>query len=287
MDHLAFIFDYDDTIVPDSTSQLLVKYGINPKKFWDKDFKKLIQLGYEPTIAYLNLIVQNIGDGKKLGNLTNDDLYNFGKEVQKSSYLGIFSLINDLKNIVNDYGDISIEFHIFSSGLEQIILGNTFIKKQFKGVYACKLGSEHNTDTLKYIKRVITFTEKTRFIFEISKGISQSESESDPYCVNKIVKRENRKIPLKNMFYVGDGLTDIPCFSIINDNDNGGSCFGILHSDKTASAKRKIYKEIIAPHRTLGGYAPRYGKNSSLGSLIRLAVDARCAEILVQRKTSS
>lgn len=39
------------------------------------------------------------------------------------------------------------------------------------GVYGCQLGGETETSELKYIKRCVTFTEKTRFLFEINKGL--------------------------------------------------------------------------------------------------------------------
>ena len=31
---MAVIFDFDDTLLPDSTSALLDEYGIDPKDFW-------------------------------------------------------------------------------------------------------------------------------------------------------------------------------------------------------------------------------------------------------------
>jgi hypothetical protein len=40
---IAVVFDFDDTLVPDSTTLLLEKYGINPTIFWKKELGALLQ----------------------------------------------------------------------------------------------------------------------------------------------------------------------------------------------------------------------------------------------------
>jgi len=51
--HIALIFDFDDTLVPDSTSQLLEEYGISSDEFWEDEFSPLITEGYDPANASL------------------------------------------------------------------------------------------------------------------------------------------------------------------------------------------------------------------------------------------
>jgi hypothetical protein len=278
---IAVIFDYDDTIVPDSTTQLLERYGIDPINFWEVDFKKLIGQGYNPTNAYLKLILDNVGPDKLLGVLTNSELRKFGGKVQKTQYPGLHDLVRDLRKIVKQQKDIDIEFYVISNGLEEVIKGNKFIEKNFSGVYGCRLAGDDDNSPLKYIKRSITFTEKTRYLFEINKGITLQKSDDDPFAVNKDIKNEDRRIPFKNMIYIGDGLTDIPCFSLVNLN--GGVSYGILDMSKTASAKINTFKQLLKTRRVLGTYAPKYGKNEDLGGLIRLTVQSRCSEIVIER----
>ncbi|PBO84792.1 MAG: hypothetical protein COA77_07560 [Thaumarchaeota archaeon] len=85
---LAVIFDFDDTLVPDTTTQLLQKYGINTGDFWSKDVKSLIDSGYEPTLAYLNKFLENIGKDRPFGKLTNKDLRDFGKTLDGKFFSG-------------------------------------------------------------------------------------------------------------------------------------------------------------------------------------------------------
>lgn len=251
---IAVIFDYDDTLVPDSTTQLLEYYGVESKSFWEVDFKRLVDEGYNPTNAYLKLILDKVGNDKPLGALTNNKLGEFGARVQRTQYPGLHELVRDLKKTVQKHKDTDIEFFIISSGLEEIIKGNKFIQKHFSGVYGSLLAGDSEDSELKYIKRSITFTEKTRYLFEINKGISPEDSAKDPFSVNRDIKSEQRRIPFKNMIYIGDGLTDIPCFSLVNFY--GGVSYGVLSTDKAASAKINIFNQLLRTKRVLGTYMP-------------------------------
>lgn len=124
---LAIIFDFDDTLVPDSTTKLLQDHGIDSKKFWTKDVKALVSSGFDPTQAYLKVLLDNIGDGKPLGPVTNNDLRKFGKTLDSQFYPGLPELFRDLKRTVKGYKNIDIEFYVISGGLQEVIEGSEFI----------------------------------------------------------------------------------------------------------------------------------------------------------------
>lgn len=212
---LALVFDFDDTLVPDSTTSLLKEYAINIRKFWGEDVKALVNSGFDPPHAYLKLILDKIGPSKPLGELTNKDLRKFGEKVNRQFFPGVPSLFRDLRSTVAKFPDIQIEFYVISGGLQEIIEGCQLIRKNFSGVYGCHLAGDTEHGPLKYIKRCITFTEKTRFLFEINKGLKSNLTQKNPYLVNQDVPQNKRRIPFNNMIYVGDGLTDIPCFSLL------------------------------------------------------------------------
>ena len=117
-------------------------------------------------------------------------------------------------------------------------------------MYGCHLGSDTPGGPLTHIKRIVTFTEKTRYIFEIQKGLDPADALSNPGLVNKLVPLERRRVPLRHMIYVGDGLTDIPCFSLMKQN--GGKGFGVFDKD--------------------------------LGSILRAAILNRCSDIQLDRE---
>jgi len=278
---IAVIFDFDDTLVPDSTSELLRQYGIDTNAFWKKA-QKLVSTGYDPTLAYLKLILDNIGKEEPLGLLKRADLKKFGAKLDPTFYSGIPALFRDLKKIVGKFEDISIEFYIISGGIQDIVEGSKTVGRYFNGVYACGLTGDSPNGILKNITRCVTFTEKTRYVYEINKGLKPSQTKKNPHLVNQFVETKDRRVPFENMIYIGDGLTDIPCFSMIRHFK--GLAFGVFNPEDENSAKKTL-REFLKPNRVMSMHAPKYGPKEELGSLLRTAVAERCARIEIERQS--
>jgi hypothetical protein len=85
------------------------------------------------------------------------------------------------------------------------------------------------------------------------------------------------------MVYVGDGLTDIPCFSTVKVF--GGQAFGVFDPTNPEKTKRALL-EFLVPRRVVGMYRPRYGDTDELGALLRMWVINRAAEIQIERDIS-
>jgi hypothetical protein len=274
-------------MVPDSTTELLATHNVEPDNFWLKEVRGLVESGYDPTHAYLKRLLDLIGDGKPLGLLTMNDLRQLGQSMDAKLYPGLPELFDDLRSTVSRYRDISIEFYIVSGGLQDIVEGSKTVQKYFRGVYGCQLASDTNDGVLRYIKRAITFTEKTRYIFEINKGVEPSQVIQKPYLVNTHKDHELRRVRFSNMIYVGDGLTDIPCFSLIkngaNDPERGGIAFAVFDPTKERAAKQAL-QEYLIPGRVTSAHAPNYTKERELGMLIRAAIAQRCSSITVKRE---
>ena len=261
---IAVVFDFDDTLVPDSTTALLESRGIDVQKFWSELVPPLVSDGYDPPLAYLRLILDRIGEGMPLGMLSNRDLQEFGNSLDSRFFPGLPQMFDDLRNLAGEFRDVSIEFYIVSGGLQDVISGSGIVRQHFDGFYACQLG-EAEDGAIRYVKRCVTFTEKTRYLFEISKGIRVEDSRTQPHLVNN--KVPNRRIPFKRMIYVGDGLTDIPCFSLVRNGD--GRTFGVLSKKKSA---RKAFLELLNQRRVDSLHSPDYRESADLGALIRAAV---------------
>ncbi len=284
---LAVIFDFDDTLVPDSTSEFLKAHGIDPEHFWLTEVKALVDDGYDPTLAYLKRIFDNSGDGKPLGQLTNKALSDFGSTLDSKFFHGIPQVFEDLRDIVSKFRDMKVEFYIVSGGLESIIRGSQIVNDQFDGVYGCQLAGDTSDGPLRYIKRAITFTEKTRYVFEINKGIPAADVLKTPYLVNRSKPHPERRIRFPDMIYVGDGLTDIPCFSLVmggaGDPEGGGLAFAVFDPSKDRSAKQAL-QEYLIPRRVVGAHAPDYTKEREMGALLRASVAGRCSTIKIKEE---
>lgn len=275
---VAIIFDFDDTLLPDSTSALLNKHGLDADEFWTHDVKALLDKGYDPPLAYLNLLLREIGPGKPLGELTNQGLREFGASLDQDWFPGLPELFGDLRSITSEHRDVSIEFYIISGGLQSIIEGSKHVQEYFTGVYGCQFGTAADTDVVADVQRCVTFTEKTRFLFEINKGIAQAEAATQPHLVNQLFPEDDRPVPFKNMIYVGDGLTDVPCFSLIEKG--GGVSFGVFQSGEKSA--KQAFQQFLETKRVRSLHHPDYGEDADLGALLRAAVSTTCSNIMIQ-----
>ena len=196
---VAVVFDFDDTLTDDTISQLLSYHGVDPKEFW-QEHQARVKRGWEPSLSYLNLLLDKIEEGKLLGKLTKADLARFGEKLK--FYPGIPGVFAELKKLTADFKRCipAVEFYIISGGLADIIRGCS-IKDEFTGIYA----SEFDTDdegVLRTVKTAVSFSEKLRYLFEICKGIPHEESNKNPYLVNEHRPQEERRIPFFNMMLI-------------------------------------------------------------------------------------
>ena len=161
-------------------------------------------------------MLDNVGSGKPLGKLKNSDLRRFGAGLK--FYPGVAGLFSSLRKLAAEHTQSNphIEFYVITSGLEEIVRGSK-IAKELKGIWGCQFAEAGGM--IAHIKNVVSFTEKTRYLFEINKGLSDERKK--PYAVNEDVSPDARRIPFANMIYVGDGLTDVPCFSLLKNMGQG------------------------------------------------------------------
>jgi hypothetical protein len=256
--------------MPDSTTELIKDHGIDPQEFWGNTVRELILRGYEPALAYLNRLLENVGEDKPLGLMTNQALRDYGITLRGRFYPGVSGLFKELKEVCRAISaDINLEFYIISGGLQELIEDIPLIKTNVTAIYGCQFGEDPQTGVIHQVKRCVTFTEKTRYLFEINKGISAKQVEQNKYAVNRDVPPAKRRIPFSNMIYLGDGLTDIPCFSLVKRL--GGMAFGIFNPGEERAAKRAL-KEFLNTDRVISMHAPRYRKADELGALLRAAV---------------
>lgn len=277
---IAVVFDFDDTLTDDSTTKLLEHHGIDPVDFWKTKAAALLNEGWDPTLAYLKLILDEVGPDKKLGNLTNEKLRQFGGTL--AIYPGVSTLFKDLRNIAAKHplSNPAVEFYIISGGVEEIIRGSK-IAKEFAGIWGNRFWEDPQKGYITHLMNVLTFTEKTKHLFEINKGIVD-KTRVEHYAVNRHIEQAKRRVPFKNMIYVGDGLTDVPCFSLLQAYDGIG--FGVFDPKKEGSPK-KAYETLVTTRRTKTTNSPHYGKKDDLGSIIRAAVTEICVglDVALQR----
>lgn len=223
---VAIVYDFDGTLSPNNMQEdtILDSYGLDHKRFWARSNALVVEKGYERTLAYLKLLACD--EPFKSKPLTPQFLRSLATRVQYYPGVadGYFERMEKfIRSIpeVKEWG-IQLEHYIISSGLKDILDG-TSIRKHFKKIYACEY--EYQKGRPVWPKLVINDTNKTQFLFRINKGkLNLNES------INQHTPDADRRIPFRNMIYVGDGLTDVPSMTLVHKA--GGYAIAVYDSEK-------------------------------------------------------
>jgi hypothetical protein len=260
MRKVAIICDCDNTLMPDLPSLLLKDNGMEPQDFWDK-IDLLVKDGWDPPIAWMTELIKLIQDGK-IKQDTNQKLAEFAASVEV--YSGADTFIKEINSKFGQQSKILVEGYVVSSGIESMMKGSK-IANSFTDIFGGRLFEKDGI--ISGIKSSITFTEKTKFIFAINKGIT-SQIREKPYDVNNFIIENKRIIPFENMIYLGDGPSDIPCFSMIEKL--GGNCIAINSKDQWSKNW-----EYELRSRKMDSFKPDYSEDSDL----RRKLDSVLSEI--------
>jgi hypothetical protein len=86
------------------------------------------------------------------------------------------------------------------------------------------------------------------------------------YVVNDSMEPEKRRIPLSSMIYIGDGPSDIPCFSVVRDKK--GNAIGTRRPKKRKKDISKAYEMARGQRITQGPYKADYRPGSEMRDAI-------------------
>src|SRR5690606_4993521 len=221
-DVIALIFDFDDTLAPDSTSGFLADIGVDEEQFWSQDVDPLLsQQDWDPVPAYLYQMIELSKSGKH-GLITKERLAEWGQRLPLHD--GVPTLFERLRQHVRrSHPQVQLEFYLISSGIGDVVR-HTPIAHEFTDIWASEFIYD-DRGGIHFPRRIVSFTDKTRYLFHIQKGIIGPASRNKPFEVNRKVQEDKLRVPFEQMVFVGDGYTDIPCFSLIRRS--GGVAFGV------------------------------------------------------------
>jgi len=253
---IAVILDCDDTICEDTTTFILKRYGVKPEEFWPNIAEEVSE-GWDPTLAYVRKIIEMVQSGVMNG-LTNRKLRELGSEL--TFYPGVPVVFEELRALVNDSfrGKVSLEFYVITGGFEELVMGST-IAKYMNDIFGCTF-HEDPKKGINFPKSIVTFTEKTKYIFAINKGIDGKTLRRHPYAINTSVPEDERRVPFENMIYIGDKPSDVLCSSLITES--GGHAIGLLPRPIEPYLKR--FELVKTKRITTRPFMPDYRKLSDL-----------------------
>ena len=268
---LAICYDFDKTLSPDDMQAqgYIQSVGYDVQKFWDESNDLAKANDMDNNLSYMWKMVQE-SEGRIVFN--KEKLAEYGARVK------LFDGVEDWFERIRAYGktrNVIVEHYIISSGLKEMIEGTKMARAgAFEKIYASSFYF-NDRGVAKWPAQVINYTSKTQFLFRIEKGVLDI---NDP-GVNAYFSPEEIRVPFRNMVYIGDSDTDIPCMKLVNTY--GGHSIGVY--DPATQNKEKVYK--MMHDKRIRYYAPAdYTERSELDLLVKAIIDKTAAnEILEDR----
>ena len=238
---IALVWDFDRTLIPGNMQDPIFEaYDVDPSVFWAEvdglvEYYRRQGIRIQRDIAYLGHLLTYVREGI-FKDLTNERLLELGAELTPAP--GMPEFLEETRQRVADIPEfasegITVEHYVVSTGILPMIEGsafaghvdgiwaNTLIETPASAGYLDQLPVASAPAPVSHLGYTIDNTAKTRALFEINKGINRS-SDVD---VNARIGEEERRVPLRHMVYIADGPSDVPCFSILNQN--GGKTLGV------------------------------------------------------------
>lgn len=276
-DVIALIFDFDDTLAPDSTSGFLTEMGVDAGQFWsDRVGPLLDHHDWDPVPAYLHEMIE-LSKSQKHGLITQERLQAWGQRLPLHD--GVTTLFDRLRRHVRQaHPQVQLEFYLISSGIGDVVR-HTPIAHEFTDIWASEFiyGPDGG---IHFPRRIVSFTDKTRYLFHIQKGIVGAASRNKPFEVNRKVDQDKLRIPFQQMIFIGDGYTDIPCFSLVRKS--GGVAFGVW--DRKHREKRSRAWGFIQEGRVSNLNQARYDEDAELYQWLEEAVESLAGRITLNSR---
>ncbi len=272
---IAIVYDYDQTLSPNYMQDevLFPKFGIDAKKFWARCHALVKDDGYDNELAYMKALL----DYLDMDRPTNAELRALGGRL--NFFPGLPEMFDEFKTTLLDaqheaHG-IHVEHYIISSGLKALIEGSR-LAPYVRAIFGCEF-AEDREGRITFPRRVISHTQKTQFLFRINKGMLEYSED-----VNDHMPAELRPVPFEHMIYIGDGPTDVPCFTVVRQH--GGHAIAVYNpEDPSRSSFKKCYQLSTHADRVRHIAPADYRKGSHLRCLLEQMVAEVAARIVDRR----
>ena len=269
---VAICYDFDKTLSPDdmqAQGYIQAVYDGDVENFWNDctDLAKKHEM--DSNLAYMyKMVIEAHG---RLP-FTRKMLAEYGAKV--ALFPGVEQWFERMKQFGKEH-NVIVEHYIISSGLKEMIEGTAMAKAgAFEKIYASSFMFDER-DVAMWPAQAINYTNKTQFLFRIEKGVLDVNDSG----VNEYFAPENIRVPFRNIVYIGDSATDIPCMKLVNVN--GGHSIGVYSNDTLD--KSKVFK-MLEDNR-IKYFAPAdYTENSELDKLVKAIIIRTAANEVLEEK---
>lgn len=271
---LAICYDFDKTLSPDDMQAqgYIQSVGFDVEEFWRESNVLARENNMDSNLAYMLKMIQE-AEGQV--DFSREALEHYGAQVQL--FPGVETWFERIRAFGRDHGVI-VEHYIISSGLLEMIQGTKIAREgAFEQIFANSFYYDRQGRAI-WPAQVINYTNKTQFLFRIEKGVLDS---NDP-GVNDFFSPEEKRVPFRNMVYIGDSDTDIPCMKLVNTY--GGHSIGVY--DPHTGDKTKVYR-MLRDNRIRYFVGADYSEGSDLERLVQAIIVKTAAYEVLEEKHSA
>lgn len=254
---VAIMYDFDKTLCTKDMQEytFIPSLAESAKEFWEETTQLARKEKMDAILTYMYLMLKKSKAKNK--KISRQAFIDAGRDIE------LYPGVNDWFDRIKKYGldnGVCIEHYIISSGLKEIIEGCP-ISDKFKQIYACEFHYDVN-GVADWPKTAVNYTNKTQYLFRINKGILDLSNDRE---LNKFVHEDDRRVPFRNMIYIGDGMTDVPCMKLVKLN--GGHSIAVYKKDKTAG------NELLKDRRVDYTLKADYREGKELDSIVKNIIE--------------
>ena len=265
---LAIMYDFDKTL---STTDMqnygfIPALGLTPDEFWGATGEFSAKTGCERILSYMFMMIKMAKERNI--KLTREFLRECGKNIKY--HPGVTTWFERINKIGLDRG-VKVEHYLVSSGTKEIVEGCS-IYNCFTKAYGCEFLYEN--DEPVWPKLAINYTQKTQFFFRIAKGVVDIKDDDN---VNRKTGEQGLRIPYENIAYIGDGMTDVACMTLVNKN--GGYSVGV-YTDSNKESVAQIRKD----KRCRFVVKADYSQNSDMEKVFTLIIEDIANRYILEQK---
>lgn len=266
---LAICYDFDKTLSPDDMQAqgFIQSLEKEVENFWNESNGLARENDMDQNLAWMYKMAKD-SRGKHIFN--KNTLMEYGSEVKL--YPGVETWFDRINNY-GEKNDVLVEHYIISSGLKEMIEGTT-VAKHFKKIYASSFYYDEDGVAV-WPAQCVNYTNKTQYLFRIKKGALNVNDAT----VNDFISEDEVRVPFRNMVYIGDSDTDIPCMKLVSIN--GGFSIGV-HG---RNSKNKVFK-MMEEHRIEYFAEADYSEGSDLEVLIKNIIKRTAANEILEIKST-
>lgn len=255
------VYDFDGTLCLGNMQehQFIPEIGMSKEAFWARVGRIAKHMDADETLIYMAFMLQK---ARERGvPVRRRDFLRKGHGIK--FYPGVLDWFERISAFGKRVGTV-VEHYVVSSGNAEIIAGSA-IYKHFRKIYASKFWFDENGVPI-WPAMAVNYTGKTQFLFRINKGALDV---NDRAGVNRMVAEEERPIPFRNIIFIGDGETDIPCFRLVKDK--GGLALSV-HRPRSSAAKARAVR-LLAEGRVHQLAPADYSSGKRLDTMVKARIE--------------